>query len=84
MPFHIEAYPQGFPQLAVPVIEGSNVSAQEHARALAEATEQATQRFIDEFHEKFGGAILFACHDDEAKNYSNQQGKPARNNSVVY
>lgn len=65
MPLHYEAYPQGFPQFAVPVIEAQNASNVEHSRALAEAAEEAARRYRAEYpNEKFGAAILYACHED--------------------
>lgn len=85
MSFHVEAYPQDFPQFAVPVIEGSNVSPEEHSRALTLAAEEANKRFREEYpFEKIGGPIVFACHNPIAHEGFEQQACPARNNSIVY
>lgn len=85
MSFHIEAYPKGFPHLAVPVIEGPHVSPKEHSQALASAAEAAKNRFREEFpYEKIGGPIVFACHDAVVLEGIDQTAKPTRDSSVVY
>ena len=66
MTFYIEAHPQGYPNLAVPVLEGPNANDQEHAHALAVAAAEASGRFRNEYPmEKMGAAIVFACHDGQ-------------------
>lgn len=65
MTFHIEAYPQGYPEFAVPVIEDKNVTPAEHSAALSVAAQEATRRFKEQHpYERMGAAIVYACHED--------------------